>query len=88
MSTEFVRSKIRGQSMAGSAPNLVVLTYVSGFLQRLHLHQPVMANILHLVRQLQSMTSGFVEKNSVVKLKVSRGESLWFTRDLCWERVG
>ena len=74
MSTEIVRSRTHGQNMAGSAPNTAVLTCMSGFLQRHFLHQPVMANILHSEHQLQSATSGFVEKDSAVMLKVSRRE--------------
>ena len=74
MFTEIVRSRTHGQSMAGSAPNTSVLTCMSGFLQRCFLHQPVMANILHLERQLQSATRGFIVKDSAVMLKVSRKE--------------
>ena len=89
MFTEIVKSRTHGQSMAGSAPNTAVLTCMSGFLRRRFLHQPVMANILHLERQLQSANRGFVEKDSAVMLKVSRRERerLWLTRDLSWERV-
>ena len=74
MSAETVRSRTHGQNMAGSAPNTVVLSCMSLFLQRHFLHQPVMANRLHLARQLQSATSGFVEKDSAVMLKVRRRE--------------
>ena len=63
-----------GRTWQGLLQTLRYLTCMSGFLQRRFLHQPVMANILHSEHQLQSATSGFVEKDSAVMLKVSRRE--------------